>query len=59
EQNDDKLTPAVKAALIDGAPMQRMGETDDLKAAVVYLASPGAKFMTGQDLIVDGGWTVW
>lgn len=59
EQNDDKLTPAVKAALIDGTPMQRMGETDDLKAAVVFLASPGAKFMTGQDLIVDGGWTVW
>jgi NAD(P)-dependent dehydrogenase (short-subunit alcohol dehydrogenase family) len=39
--------------------MQRLGETDDLKAAVVYLASPGAKFMTGQDVIVDGGWTVW
>jgi NAD(P)-dependent dehydrogenase (short-subunit alcohol dehydrogenase family) len=59
EQNDDKLTPAVLAALIDGTPMQRLGETDDLKAAVVFLASPGAKFMTGQDLIVDGGWTVW
>lgn len=59
EQNDDKLTPAVKAALIDGTPMGRMGETDDLKAAIVYLASPGSKFMTGQDLIVDGGWTVW
>ena len=59
EQNDDKLTPEVKDALIDGTPMGRMGATDDLKAAVVYLSSPGAKFMTGQDLIVDGGWTVW
>jgi NAD(P)-dependent dehydrogenase (short-subunit alcohol dehydrogenase family) len=59
EQNDDKLTPAVLAALKDGTPMGRLGETDDLKAAVVYLASPGAKFMTGQDVIVDGGWTVW
>jgi gluconate 5-dehydrogenase len=59
EQNEDKLTPAVLAALIDGTPMQRLGETDDLKAAVVFLASPGAKFMTGQDVIVDGGWTVW
>lgn len=59
EQNDDKLTPEVKAALIDGTPMQRLGETDDLKGAVVYLASPAAKFTTGQDLIVDGGWTVW
>lgn len=59
EQNEDKLTVEVKAALIDGTPMQRLGETDDLKAAVVFLASPGAKFMTGQDVIVDGGWTVW
>lgn len=59
EQNEDRLTPAVKEALIDGTPMQRLGETDDLKAAIVFLASPGAKFMTGQDIIVDGGWTVW
>jgi NAD(P)-dependent dehydrogenase (short-subunit alcohol dehydrogenase family) len=38
---------------------KRLGETDDLKAGVVFLASPGAKFVTGQDLIIDGGWTVW
>lgn len=59
EQNEERLTPAVKAALVDGTPMQRLGETDDLKAGVVFLASPGAKFVTGQDLIMDGGWTVW
>jgi NAD(P)-dependent dehydrogenase (short-subunit alcohol dehydrogenase family) len=59
EQNMDKLTPAVIHALIDGTPMQRLGQTDDLKGAVVYLSSPAAKFTTGQDLIVDGGWTVW
>ena len=45
-------------ALSDGMPMRRLGEIDDLKAAVVFLASPGAKFVTGQNLIVDGGWTV-
>jgi len=59
EQNEDKLTQAVKDRLLDGTPMKRMGATDDLKAAVVMLASPGAKFMTGQDVVVDGGWTVW
>lgn len=59
EQNEERLTPAVKNALIDGTPMKRLGETDDLKGAIVYLASPASKFMTGQDLIVDGGWTVW
>jgi len=59
EQNEERLTPAVKARLIDGTPMKRLGQTDDLKAAVVFLASPGAKFVTGQDIVVDGGWTVW
>jgi NAD(P)-dependent dehydrogenase (short-subunit alcohol dehydrogenase family) len=59
EQNEDRLTAEVKARLVDGTPMRRLGETDDLKAAVVYLSSPGAKFMTGQNVIVDGGWTVW
>lgn len=59
EQNEERLTPEVNAALIDGTPMKRLGETDDLKAGVVFLASPGSKFMTGQDLIIDGGWSVW
>jgi NAD(P)-dependent dehydrogenase (short-subunit alcohol dehydrogenase family) len=59
ERIEDLLTPAVREALIDGTPMHRLGEIDDLKAAIVFLASPGAKFVTGQNLIVDGGWTVW
>jgi NAD(P)-dependent dehydrogenase (short-subunit alcohol dehydrogenase family) len=59
EQNEERLTPEVNARLIDGTPMKRLGQTDDLKAAVVFLASPGAKFVTGQDIVVDGGWTVW
>ena len=53
------LTVEWKACLEDGTPMGRLGEDDDLKAAIVFLASPGAKFTTGQILIVDGGWTVW
>jgi gluconate 5-dehydrogenase len=39
--------------------MGRVGVDDDLKAAVVFLASPGAKFVTGQSVVVDGGWTIW
>lgn len=33
-----------------------MGEPEDLKGAIVYLASDASKFMTGTDLRVDGGY---
>ena len=59
EQTEQLLGPAVIERLVDGTPMKRLGQADDLKAAVVFLCSPGAKFTTGQDLVVDGGWTVW
>jgi NAD(P)-dependent dehydrogenase (short-subunit alcohol dehydrogenase family) len=58
-ENNRGLTPAVEASLIDGTPMRRVGDDDDLKATVVFLASPGASFITGQSVVVDGGWTVW
>ncbi len=40
-------------------PMGRMGEVTDLQGAVVYLASEASDFMTGSDLIVDGGYCAW
>ena len=40
-------------------PAGRVGDTDDIQAAAVFLASPGAAYVTGQDLVVDGGWTIW
>ncbi|MEN3284573.1 MAG: hypothetical protein V7607_5713 [Solirubrobacteraceae bacterium] len=40
-------------------PVKRVGGDEDLRAAVVYLASPGSAFYTGQNMIVDGGWTIW
>jgi len=44
-----------KARLVSGVPMQRIGETDEIANAIVFLASDKASFATGQVLYVDGG----
>lgn len=38
-------------------PMKRMGVPDDIAPAVSFLLSEQAKYITGQNLVVDGGWT--
>ena len=38
-------------------PMKRMGKPDDIAPAVSFLLSDEAKYITGHNLIVDGGWT--
>lgn len=40
-------------------PMNRLGEVTDLQGAVVYLASEVSDFMTGHDMIIDGGYCAW
>ncbi len=50
-------TPENKAALVSGVPLARIGKPEDIAAAVLYLASDGAAFVTGHILTVDGGKT--
>jgi NAD(P)-dependent dehydrogenase (short-subunit alcohol dehydrogenase family) len=50
-------TPEKKAALASTVPLGRVGKPDDIAHAVLYLASDGAAFVTGQIVTVDGGKT--
>jgi len=43
--------------ILSRTPMGRTGEPADLKAVLVYLASPASDYVTGQTIFVDGGWT--
>jgi NAD(P)-dependent dehydrogenase (short-subunit alcohol dehydrogenase family) len=46
-------------ALAAGTPLGRLGTPEDLQTAVLFLASPASGFVTGQNIVVDGGWTIW
>jgi 3-oxoacyl-[acyl-carrier protein] reductase len=48
----------IKKQTIGAIPLSRMGEPEDIANAVVFLASDESSYITGQTLIVDGGWTL-
>ncbi len=49
-ENDD-----IRTQMIEGTPLKRLGEPDDIALAALYLASPAGSFVTGKILEVDGG----
>jgi NAD(P)-dependent dehydrogenase (short-subunit alcohol dehydrogenase family) len=49
--------PAKYQEFVKQLPVGRWGELDELAGLVVWLASPGAAFVTGSSIFIDGGWT--
>jgi NAD(P)-dependent dehydrogenase (short-subunit alcohol dehydrogenase family) len=44
--------------IMRGQPIGRLGRPEEIAAAVLWLCSPGASFVIGHSLVVDGGYTV-
>lgn len=51
---DDEMFKRVN---VETTPFPRLGEVEDVASTIAFLCSPGAAFINGQTIVVDGGWT--
>jgi gluconate 5-dehydrogenase len=55
----EMVSDEVTARLSAKNPMKRMGRPYELKGALLLLASDAGSYITGQNILVEGGWTAW
>ncbi len=53
------LIEKFESQMLEGIPLGRFGNPEDLKGVAIFLASPAAAYITGQTIVVDGGATAW
>ena len=51
--------PELIGRIINKVPLNRIGLPEELKGPILFLSSPASSFVTGINLIVDGGWNAW
>ena len=54
---DQHARPGVRAARIAETPLGRLGQPEEIASGILYLASDDASFVTGAELVIDGGMT--
>ena len=47
----------IRKLMLSRIPLGRYGQPDDVAKGVLYLASDDSSFVTGSELVIDGGWT--
>lgn len=55
----DKIDPEVARSLAANNPLGRVGKPAEIAGPVSFLVSADASYITGANLVVDGGWTIW
>lgn len=48
--------PGLQAMVAKAVPMHRVGFPEDIKGLALFLASPASAYITGQEIVIDGGW---
>jgi NAD(P)-dependent dehydrogenase (short-subunit alcohol dehydrogenase family) len=58
-KGQDEPARQMQAYIESMTPMGRIGRAEEVAAAIAFLASDDASYMTASELYVDGGWTAW